>query len=68
MTEEWVKKQMVKVQGNKLNSNNFYIYIIFSTEYRGYVFKITGGNDKQGFPMRQGIMVKGRVRILMADG
>ena len=27
-------------------------------EYKGYVFKITGGNDKDGFPMRQGVMVK----------
>ena len=23
-----------------------------SDEYKGYVFKITGGNDKDGFPMR----------------
>ena len=21
-------------------------------EYKGYIFKITGGNDKDGFPMR----------------
>lgn len=34
-------------------------------EYKGYTFKITGGNDKQGFPMRQGIMVNGRVRLLL---
>ena len=27
-------------------------------EYKGYVFKITGGNDQDGFPMRQGVMVK----------
>ena len=27
-------------------------------EYKGYIFKITGGNDKDGFPMRQGVMVK----------
>jgi ribosomal protein S6E (S10) len=26
-------------------------------EYKGYTFKITGGNDRDGFPMRQGIMV-----------
>jgi small subunit ribosomal protein S6e len=25
-------------------------------DYKGYVFKITGGNDKQGFFMKQGIM------------
>ena len=23
-------------------------------EWKGYVFRITGGNDKQGFPMKQG--------------
>jgi len=33
-------------------------------DFKGYVFKITGGNDKQGFTMKQGIMVNGRVRIL----
>merc|ERR1712151_825172 len=33
-------------------------------DYKGYVFKITGGNDKHGFAMKQGIMVNGRVRIL----
>ena len=32
---------------------------------KGYILKITGGNDKQGFPMRQGVIVKGRVKILM---
>jgi small subunit ribosomal protein S6e len=34
-------------------------------EYKGYIFKITGGNDKQGFPMKQGVLVNGRVRLLM---
>lgn len=24
-------------------------------EFKGYVFRITGGNDKQGFPMMQGM-------------
>lgn len=24
-------------------------------EFKGYVFRITGGNDKQGFPMLQGM-------------
>ena len=33
-------------------------------DYKGYVFKITGGNDAQGFPMKQGIMRNGRTRIL----
>ncbi|MCJ1464738.1 40S ribosomal protein S6 [Pseudocyphellaria aurata] len=37
-------------------------------EFAGYVFKITGGNDKQGFPMKQGIMHPTRVRLLLSDG
>ncbi|XP_060534801.1 small ribosomal subunit protein eS6-like [Cylas formicarius] len=37
-------------------------------EWRGYVFKITGGNDKQGFPMKQGVLTNGRVRLLLSAG
>ncbi len=37
-------------------------------EFKGYVLKITGGNDKQGFPMKQGVLVAGRVRLLMSKG
>merc|ERR1711976_842661 len=36
--------------------------------FEGYVFKITGGNDKQGFAMKQGVLVSGRVRLLMSPG
>lgn len=37
-------------------------------EFKGYVFKITGGNDKQGFPMKQGVMIPNRVKLLLAKG
>ncbi|EHK16761.1 uncharacterized protein TRIVIDRAFT_87813 [Trichoderma virens Gv29-8] len=37
-------------------------------EFKGYIFRITGGNDKQGFPMKQGVMHPSRVRLLLADG
>jgi len=37
-------------------------------EFKGYIFKITGGNDKDGFPMKQGILINGRTRILMKEG
>ena len=37
-------------------------------EFKGYIFKITGGNDKQGFSMKQGVLVNGRVRLLMKAG
>jgi ribosomal protein S6E (S10) len=38
---------------------------ILGAEFKGYTLRITGGNDKQGFTMKQGILVNGRVRILM---
>ncbi|KAF8433311.1 ribosomal protein S6e-domain-containing protein [Terfezia claveryi] len=37
-------------------------------EFKGYIFKITGGNDKQGFPMKQGVMHPTRVRLLLSKG
>ncbi|CAG7855279.1 40S ribosomal protein S6-B [Serendipita indica DSM 11827] len=33
-------------------------------EWKGYIFRITGGNDKQGFPMKQGVLLPYRVRLL----
>merc|ERR1719193_478883 len=30
--------------------------------------RITGGNDKQGFPMKQGVLTNGRVRLLLSKG
>merc|ERR1712129_276398 len=37
-------------------------------EFKGYILRISGGNDKQGFPMRQGILTNTRVRVLCAKG
>ncbi|XP_046863140.1 40S ribosomal protein S6-like [Xenia sp. Carnegie-2017] len=37
-------------------------------EWKGYVVRISGGNDKQGFPMKQGVMTNGRVRLLLSKG
>lgn len=37
-------------------------------EWKGYVFRISGGNDKQGFPMKQGVLLPHRVRLLLSDG
>jgi len=34
-------------------------------QFKGYIFKITGGNDKQGFPMKQGVLTNTRVRLLL---
>lgn len=37
-------------------------------EFAGYTFRITGGNDKQGFPMKQGVLTNTRVRLLLREG
>merc|ERR1719162_2681279 len=37
-------------------------------EWAGYQFKISGGNDKQGFPMMQGVLKSDRVRLLLKGG
>jgi len=37
-------------------------------DFKGYVFKISGGNDKQGFCMKQGVLTASRVRLLFRDG
>ena len=37
-------------------------------EWKGYVVRVAGGNDKQGFPMKQGVITNGRVRLLLSTG
>ncbi|KAJ1425508.1 ribosomal protein S6, partial [Ochromonadaceae sp. CCMP2298] len=34
-------------------------------EFAGYIFRISGGNDKQGFAMKQGVLTNTRVRLLL---
>lgn len=41
---------------------------VLGEEFEGYVFRISGGNDKQGFPMRQGVLTNTRVRLLCSKG
>lgn len=38
------------------------------TEFKGYHFKIVGGQDKEGFPMKQGVLVASRVKLLLDRG
>jgi len=37
-------------------------------DFKGYIFRISGGNDKQGFPMKQGVLTSQRVSLLLKDG
>jgi ribosomal protein S6E (S10) len=41
---------------------------VIGDEFDGFIFRISGGNDKQGFPMRQGILTNTRVRLLCKKG
>merc|ERR1711937_707805 len=41
---------------------------VLGPEFNGYIFKITGGNDKQGFPMMQGVLLSTRTRLLLKKG
>lgn len=38
---------------------------MINKEYAGYIFKITGGTDAQGFPMMQGILTDSRTKLLL---
>ena len=32
-------------------------------EWKGYMLRIAGGNDKQGFPMKQGVLANSKFNI-----
>ena len=36
--------------------------------FAGYKFRISGGQDKEGFPMKQGVMAASRVQLLLTPG
>ena len=38
---------------------------ILGEQWKGYIFRISGGNDQDGFSMKQGVPVAGRVRLLL---
>lgn len=53
---------MDKKMGNEVPADSL------GDEWKGFILRITGGNDKQGFPMKQGVMLPTRVKLLLADG
>merc|ERR1711957_464424 len=36
--------------------------------FAGYILKILGGQDKQGFAMKQGVLTQDRVKLMMSKG
>jgi small subunit ribosomal protein S6e len=41
---------------------------ILGAQFAGYTFRIGGGNDKQGFAMKQGVLTPRRVKLLLKPG
>ena len=41
---------------------------LLEEDWAGYIFRISGGSDSQGFGMLQGVLTKRRVRLLLKDG
>lgn len=48
--------------GNEVEGN------VINEIFTGYIFKITGGFDKDGFAMKNGILSQARKRILLRKG
>ncbi|KAK2118123.1 40S ribosomal protein S6 [Saguinus oedipus] len=42
--------------------------VALGEEWKGYVVRISGGNNKQGFPMKQGVLTHGCVCLLLSKG
>lgn len=66
------EKQHVAPQGSvyctRVTSRKAVVHSLLLSPLQGYVVRITGGNDKQGFPMKQGVLTNGRVRLLLSKG
>jgi small subunit ribosomal protein S6e len=60
--ERKLRPFMEKRMGNEIAGDSL------GDEWKGYILRITGGNDKQGFPMKQGVIRPQRVRLLLSDG
>ena len=41
---------------------------VISDIFEGYKFKITGGFDKDGFAMKNGILAQGKKKVLLTKG
>ena len=60
--EEKMGELIDKKIGNEVEGS------IISDVFDGYTFKITGGYDKDGFAMKNGILTQAKKRILLHKG
>lgn len=56
--EKYIRPFFDRRMGTEINGE------LMGEDFKNYIFRITGGNDKQGFTMKQGILISGRSRIL----
>ena len=59
--KQWAKLIDCKL-GQEVSGNDFGIGL------EGCVFKITGGSDRNGFGMKQGVLTMGKKKLLLAPG
>ena len=60
--EEKMGELIDKKIGNEIDGS------IIGEAFEGYTFKITGGYDKDGFAMKNGILTQGKKRIMLKKG
>jgi small subunit ribosomal protein S6e len=60
--EEKMSELIDKKIGNEVDGS------VIADVFDGYTFKITGGYDKDGFAMKNGILTQGRKRVLLTKG
>lgn len=41
---------------------------LFGENFENYVFRVTGGSDTNGFGMKQGVLTKNKLKLLLAPG
>jgi small subunit ribosomal protein S6e len=41
---------------------------LIGPEFKGYIFRITGGSDTDGFAMKQGVITKAKLKLLLKEG
>merc|ERR1712195_392747 len=56
--EKYIRPFFDRRMGTEINGD------LMGDDFKGYIFRITGGNDRDGFTMKQGILIAGRTRIL----
>lgn len=61
-------EQLRRINLNDYRLGNDVDGAIFGDDFKGYVLRLKGGSDKEGFPMVQGVLAASRVSLLLKRG